>query len=131
MNTFLPYADYKQSARALDMARLGKQRSEVKAVLAMTKDPAFKNHPLARMWRGHEWWLLEYGKVICSEWLRRGYRDSLYGFFVYEQGLYTKGPKPVFPERYHRSNRQNLLWKSATYREEGWTEEPQEGTDWP
>ena len=39
MQTFLPYADFAESARALDQKRLGKQRVEViQIVRALTRE---------------------------------------------------------------------------------------------
>lgn len=79
MQTFLPYADYACSARALDRARLGKQRIEayqiLRVLLSITK--GWSNHPAVRMWRGHERSLACYTLIMCDEWKRRGYNDTV------------------------------------------------------
>lgn len=79
MQTFLPYADFDQSAQALDNKRLGKQRVEVLQILNALVNPAakgWKNHPATRMWRGLEINLAVYGIAICREWGSRGYKDT-------------------------------------------------------
>lgn len=131
INTFLPYPDYARSFRVLDQARLGKQRSEVKAVLAMCSSEAFRTQPIVAMWKPHLWWLMEYGKLCCDEWTGRGFRDNLKPFFEFAQRGYVKGEQPVFAERLHSSMRANLLRKDERYyRRYGWTEEPMEGYAW-
>jgi len=78
VNTFLPYADFKQVAQSLDDRRLGKQRVEalqiLRANLGLTV--GWRNHPAAVMWRGHEGMLAKYAITICDEWVRRGYTDN-------------------------------------------------------
>jgi hypothetical protein len=79
MQTFLPYRDFKKTARSLDRQRLGKQRVEtyqlLRALNGETK--GWVNHPAARMWSGHEKTLVVYGTVICAEWKSRGYVDNM------------------------------------------------------
>jgi hypothetical protein len=79
MQTFLPYADFAASSIALDDRRLGKQRVETFQILrALTwPDYAWKNHPAVRMWRGFVPALVAYGLANCSEWVRRGYSDTV------------------------------------------------------
>lgn len=78
MNTFLPYPDYKKSAACLDRLRLGKQRVEclqmVKCIVL--KLVPWSNHPCTRMWRPYAQALIDYGVVICDEWVGRGYKDT-------------------------------------------------------
>lgn len=78
VQTFLPYPDFAASARALDQKRLGKQRVEViQVVRALTvPDYAWRNHPAALMWRGHEEALGRYGLVCCEAWLELGFGDT-------------------------------------------------------
>ena len=84
MQTFLPYADFAQSARALDRQRLGKQRVEVKQILNVLKKGSggWANHPAVKMWRGYEMALCNYGIAVCGEWTVRGYKDTLTEFFL-------------------------------------------------
>jgi len=70
VQTFLPYPDFKESARSLDYRRLGKQRVEVLQLLNSFYKPDYKgwkNHPCREMWRATPQALVEYGLVICKE----------------------------------------------------------------
>jgi hypothetical protein len=80
MQTFIPYgSDVVANARVLDFRRLGKQRVEAyQIVKALTEiDYGWQNHPAVKMWRSHIDALCVYGLGMCSEWLSRGYKDSL------------------------------------------------------
>jgi hypothetical protein len=83
MQTFLPCATFVESAQALDRQRLGKQRVEAKQILqALGKTSGgWVNHPAVKMWRGYETALAYYGFIVCEEWVRRGYRDTLMPWF--------------------------------------------------
>ena len=78
MQTFLPYPDFEQTARALDDRRLGKQRVEALQILrALTRERyGWKHHPAVRMWAGYEEALASYGIAVCREWRRRGHADT-------------------------------------------------------
>jgi hypothetical protein len=78
VQTFLPFADFEETARSLDTRRLGKQRVEtLQIVRALTRSGyGWRNHPAVRMWRGYEEALGAYGIAICREWQRRGYADT-------------------------------------------------------
>lgn len=78
MQTFLPYADFKESAKVLDVKRLGKQRVETMQIMNAILIPGhgWRNHPAVKMWRGHENTLWEYQQAICNEWTSRGYKDT-------------------------------------------------------
>ena len=79
MQTFLPYADFRDSSAVLDDRRLGKQRVETFQILRALTWPAYawKNHPAVRMWRGFVPALVAYGIANCDEWSRRGYQDTV------------------------------------------------------
>lgn len=78
MQTFLPYADFERSARALDLKRLGKQRVEVIQIVRALTVPgyAWKTHPAVLMWQGYEEALGRYGLVMCDVWVERGFGDT-------------------------------------------------------
>lgn len=78
MQTFLPYADPRASAAALDDRRLGKQRVETFQVLRALTWPTYgwKNHPAVRMWRGFVPGLVAYGLACVDEWRARGRADA-------------------------------------------------------
>ena len=98
MQTFLTYPDsFTAIAKSLDYKRLGKQRVETKQILLTNRkldsyqqqytylsvplNVGWRNHPAARMWRGHDGMLALYGAKMCKEWINRGYQDSLLPFF--------------------------------------------------
>lgn len=78
MQTFLPYPDFRQSAAALDTARLGKQRVEALQVLRALVIPEYgwQTHPAVRMWMGHVPALTLYGLAMVDEWEQRGHPDN-------------------------------------------------------
>ena len=78
MQTFLPYADFERSARALDPKRLGKQRVETIQVVRALTVPGYgwANHPAALMWKGFEEALGRYGVVCCEVWTELGFGDT-------------------------------------------------------
>ena len=118
MQTFLPYADFEASARALDYRRLGKQRVEVKQIYkALTgQSKGWTNHPATRMWRGYEPILLRYGATMCREWRQRGYKDSLLEEFLGAgESLSCSEPPWLGDEALHLSHRANLVAKMPEY----------------
>lgn len=78
MQTFLPFADFGASARALDPKRLGKQRVEVIQIVRALTVPgyAWSQHPATLMWRGHEEALGCYGLIVCEVWVGLGFSDT-------------------------------------------------------
>lgn len=78
MQTFLPYPDFLQSARALDQRRLGKQRVEAIQVLRGLTRPGYgwRNHPAVKMWAGYEEALVRYGLDVCAVWCEPGRADT-------------------------------------------------------
>ncbi len=78
VQTFLPYADFERSARALDHRRLGKQCVEtIQVVRALTRvGYGWANHPAVLMWRGYEEALGRYGITCCETWTELGFGDT-------------------------------------------------------
>ena len=78
IQTFLPYADFEQSAAVLDYKRLGAQINECCTLLGALHETnekgGYANHPAAKMWRGHELQLAQFGLVCEEEWEKRGYK---------------------------------------------------------
>lgn len=119
VNTFLPYADFIQSAKALDYRRLGKQRVEAWQILnaLLGNSKGWTNHPATNMWRGHEKALCEYGIAICDEWINRGYKDTMRERFI---SLHSQLPDTGLPEfignlEFHVSHQSNLKRKDADH----------------
>src|SRR4051794_41209383 len=78
MQTFLPVADFTDSARLLDSPRLGKQRVETLQILRAIELPDYgwANHPAVLMWRGRTPALVAYGLAMASVWRGRGVAHS-------------------------------------------------------
>lgn len=119
MQTFLPYADFSESAKVLDRQRLGKQRVEtLQIVTALIRpDYGWQNHPAVKMWRGHLPALVRYQAEICNEWIKRGYKDTCFDKTVLlamgapEELLDVPEPTWLGDAELHRSHRSNLLRK--------------------
>ena len=124
MQTFLPYKNFKRSAKCLDYKRLGKQRIEAWQIyLALTKkNYGWKNHPIVKMWKSYESALLLYGMTVCIEWSNRGYKDKMFWKFANEliNNRIAKGntrgyPKWLGNKEFHNSHKSNLLRKNSDY----------------
>lgn len=80
MQTFLPYGSFEDCALILDDKRLCKQRLEayqiLRTLLGITT--GWANHPIVRMWKGHEECLRQYALTMCDEWVARGFEDNLH-----------------------------------------------------
>jgi hypothetical protein len=121
VNTFLPYANFKQVAKSLDDRRLGKQRVEalqiLRANLGLTK--GWVNHPAAVMWRGHEGMLAKYTITICDEWTSRGFVDNTKQQVIELMKQYNlkavKKPWWLGTEEFHESHQSNLKRKLPEY----------------
>jgi hypothetical protein len=139
MQTFLPYADFHESAAVLHMKHLGKQRVENLQIMKALVDPAYgwQNHPAVRMWRGHESALMEYQTSICYEWHNmRGYKDTCLDKTLAvwsEVNWYDEGdPAWLGDEAFHAAMRSNLLRKKPEhYSQFGWTEPDDYAYVWP
>jgi hypothetical protein len=135
MQTFLPVADFEESARLLDPARLGKQRVETLQVLRAMELPDYgwASHPAVRMWRGRTPALVAYGLAMVRVWCEQGFADStrdLIGEFAPSVTTATQSelaaagllPSWVGDEALHRSHRSNLLAKDPEFYRPRFTE---------
>lgn len=124
MQTFLPYRSFRESAKALDNRRLGKQRVEAYQILRALwgETKGWRNHPATLMWHGHEYWLRLYHDTMIREWIERGFRNSMPLMFI-------PSTPPDIPEWLRKgtagtltnSHRSNLLRKDpAFYGKYGW-----------
>lgn len=146
MQTFLPYASFKRSLDTLDNARLGKQRVECLQVLNVFAGvrEGWGDHPITRMWRGHEAALLTYTVDCCRIWVSRGFADTVEGKvralaqslgvpggldhdgvwqlpveYTTVLGLQSEDELPPWfgSAAFHASHRSNLLRKALQYRD--------------
>lgn len=130
MQTFLPYADFAESAASLDRARLGKQRVETLQLLGALLVPGkgWSNHPAAKMWAEHIPALYEYQEAICHEWTSvRGYKDTClykslmvieeFGPFEFNRmhSRETEYPWFVGDEDFHLAHQSNLIRKAPEH----------------
>jgi len=80
MQTFLPFADFKMSAQALDSKRLNKQVLECYQILKVLSNPdpraGWRNHPAVKMWRGYEKSLWDYAMTMLREATSRGIKTD-------------------------------------------------------
>ena len=123
MQTFLPYAGFDRTARALDPRRLGKQRVEALQVLRgqLVPNYGWRHHPAVKMWHGRQEALAAYGVAICREWIRRGHADTVLDSIVTTFGgeprpqpeLRRLGLLPAWlgTSAFHRSHRSALVRK--------------------
>ena len=128
MQTFLPVADFADSARLLDSPRLGKQRVETLQILRAIELPDYgwANHPAVLMWRGRTPALVAYGLAMARIWQERGFADTTerqIGEFapevagVPQEELAAAGLLPSWlgDEALHRSHRSNLIAKDPVF----------------
>jgi hypothetical protein len=128
MQTFLPVADFTESARLLDNPRLGKQRVECLQVLRALELPDYgwANHPVVTMWRGHTAGLVVYSLAMVRVWRERGFADTtetLIAEFAPDAATLSQAeaaaagllPSWVGDEELHRSHRSNLLAKDPEF----------------
>lgn len=124
MQTFLPIADFQESARVLDRRRLGKQRVEAMQIInSILTGGGWNRHPATVMWTWNVNALKRYHDVMIKEWVNRGYRNtmSLYEPKVYEMPIWFGDPQ------FHASHRSQLLAKDPDhYGRFGWEERPGE-----
>lgn len=133
MQTFLPVADFKESAKILDYRRLGKQRVEARQILnaLQGKSKGWANHPATKMWKGFESALEQYLRETILEWKSRGYKNNME---IPEQNNLTKNdlPKWFGDENFHAAHRSNLLRKKFDYYSKfGWKENSDLQYIWP
>ena len=143
MQTFLPHPSFFDSARCLDRARLGKQRIEARQLItALRQGGGWANHPAARMWCGYTDALGAYYDVVITEWVLRGYRNTMPYFydagdgFSFAQHSLDQGQIPLPPwlgdPAFHASHRSNLLRKDPVhYGQFGWAEPADLPYVWP
>ena len=131
MQTFLPFADFEQSARALDQRRLGKQRVEcIQVVRGLTcAGYGWRHHPAVLMWKGYEEALGRYAYSCCEVWVERGFADTCAATIALDLADFGVGQVRSQPELaaadalppwlgdpdFHRSHQSSLLRKDPEH----------------
>ena len=132
MQTFLPYADFRASAQALDRQRLGKQRVEALSIhrilMGQTAGGAWRNHPAVNMWRGYEDALCLYLEAMIEEWVKRGYKNNI---IIPPHENNPKMPYWLGYSLFHQSHRSNLTRKLPEWYNQHWSESPEMEYVWP
>jgi len=136
MQTFLPYANFEDSARVLDYRRLGKQRVEAMQIYQILaggkKESGWVNHPAVRMWNMQWITLAKYYNAIVKEWIGRGFKNNMPLLMELDEPFWE--PLWLGDEEVHSSHRAVLLGKDYTwYSQFGWKEKPAVKTNgrWP
>jgi len=117
MQTFLPYADFSESAHCLDYRRLGKQRVEAwqiyQIVSGQRTTGGWVNHPATKMWEGHATALAWYYDIIVLEWISRGYTNTMSPLKVSLESIVM--PPFIGDKAFHDSHKSNLLRKDYIF----------------
>jgi len=131
MQTFLPYPNFHLSAKCLDNKRLGKQRVECLQILGAIADPSkgWQNHPAVNMWRGHELSLIQYGLIVCREWIARGFQDTCLDKIRGFTTIFPDTKPMIHPswfgnEEFHLSHKSNLIRKLPSHYKHMWPDVP-------
>ena len=137
MQIFLPYSDFRESLKALDNKRLGKQRVETYQIIsAITQRPkldgtpykGWLNHPCTVMWRNYVPALKLYLNYPIDEWVARGFKNTMNMESFEEDIVY---PHWFGSKEFHSSHRANLLKKEPDfYTQYGWSEDPSDPYVW-
>ncbi len=117
MQTFLPYPDFRESAKVLDYRRLGKQRVEAMQILntIITNKKAWSHHPAVLMWRSHTEALGYYMNCMIDEWKARGYNNTMDHYPL--GNPYSDPSMPWwmgYPD-FHKAHQSNLLRKDPKF----------------
>lgn len=116
MQTFLPFADFTETAKCLDNKRLNKQKVEafqiLNVLLNRTTSTAWRNHPAVKMWKGYENSLKHYFNVMRTEWINRGFNNSMKEEIIEGNIIH---PPWLGNSDFHISHQSNLLRKDNVH----------------
>lgn len=131
--TWLPLADFKESAQVLYDGELHRQREHALFVLQVLagQHQHMKFNTTVNSWRGGEIHLVAYGAAMCDEWTSRGYPDKLkerilgYGLEGIETGIWTpeeNGHRPWWLDAagVHMSHKSNLIQRRPSFYRDIW-----------
>jgi len=114
MQTFLPYADFKDSAHCLDNKRLGKQRVEALQILKAIYIPDYgwRHHPCVKMWKDYPHALQIYMNACIDEWVDRGFKNTMAKAKI---DSFTVLPPWIGNSLLHDTHKSNLLRKDVNF----------------
>ena len=123
MQTFLPYADFRKTARCLDWRRLGRQRVEAWQILRTLSgiSQGWIRHPAVTMWAGYEMALSAYMNEMIVEWIKRGYRNNMFQIALPES---YPLPEWLGNSAIHMAYKSNLIRKDPEYYRKFWPDIP-------
>ena len=132
MQTFAPLAEIEESAKALDLKRLGKQIIECRQIAKAIANPGYgwQRHPAVAMWRENTGGLLIYATYMNAEWeARRGKTHGAYTNMLLDYGVsYAEAQRAALDwgehsppwwgqDAVHESHRSNLIRKHPEHYE--------------
>jgi len=80
-------------------------------ISGQSPDSSWKNHPAVKMWAGYGEALKAYTNTMISEWIERGYKNSMLSYAVET----IEYPWWFGDENFHRSHRSRLIEKNREY----------------
>lgn len=118
MQTFMPLPDARESLRALDNKRLGKQRSETLIIYRTLaghypSGKGWTNHPAVKMWRGFGPALEVYYDLSLDEWESRGFENNMLRFNTHPRQV--EWPWWMGCWEFHESHQANLIAKDPAH----------------
>lgn len=130
MQTFLPYPDFEQSAKALDYRRLGSQINECTQLLDAlheTNNGGYRNHIVTRMWKFYEYQLACFGLICEKEWEARGYKERVNKAQLMQHLEYAVDGSHEYPfwfgdPEVHEKYKRLLIWKKPAFYQPKWPE---------
>lgn len=128
MQTFLPYQNFRASARVLDKKRCWKQVVEASQILDVLegRKSGWKNHPAVKMWDGHAHHFKIYFNAFLKECKEYHNINTKYNYF--DVPFQSLVPVNEFPwwlgdEKFHRAMRARLIKKDRDYYLPLWPED--------
>jgi len=124
MQTFVPFADFSESAEVLDNKRLNKQLLEGRQIYQILvsgrRTGGWVNHPAVKMWRNYDMSFFNYLESVKDECVHRGIQTEKNWNAILDlhEKNWNRGSKIVMPpwwndERVHESHRNNLYVKDS------------------
>lgn len=125
IQTFLPVPNFGDTALVLDWDRLSKQRDETLLIMRALLVPGapWSEHPVVKMWGGHEACLLRYQEVLCravieihnqpDEYLERTH--TIFDMYQPPWGTTDDVPRWFGDVEFHIAHQSNLVRKNREY----------------